>query len=106
MGLGASVEKLHYLPEAHTDFLLAVIGEELGFVGVTVVILLFSWLVIRALAVGRKAVTLERPFSAHGIVPLCLVRLAEHSLFDGARFRGASRRPGVAHRAERVPQRT
>jgi cell division protein FtsW len=64
VGLGGSVEKLMYLPEAHTDFLLAVIGEELGFVGVTVVILLFAWLVLRALAVGRKAVTLERPFSA------------------------------------------
>lgn len=64
VGLGGSVEKLMYLPEAHTDFLLAVIGEELGFVGVTVVILLFSWLVLRALAVGRQAVSLERPFSA------------------------------------------
>ncbi len=64
VGLGGSVEKLLYLPEAHTDFLLAVIGEELGFVGVTVVILLFAWLVMRAIAVGRKAVALERPFSA------------------------------------------
>src|SRR5205814_10695776 len=48
VGLGASVEKLLYLPEAHTDFLLAVIGEELGFVGVIAVIALFSWLVLRA----------------------------------------------------------
>ncbi|MFM9971255.1 MAG: putative lipid II flippase FtsW [Burkholderiales bacterium] len=64
VGLGGSVEKLMYLPEAHTDFLLAVIGEELGFIGVTAVILLFSWLVMRALAVGRKAVELERPYSA------------------------------------------
>ena len=64
VGLGGSVEKLMYLPEAHTDFLLAVIGEELGFVGVAAVILLFAWLVLRALAVGRKAVSLERPFSA------------------------------------------
>ena len=64
VGLGASVEKLMYLPEAHTDFLLAVIGEELGFVGVAVVVLLFGWLVLRALAIGRKAVSLERPFSA------------------------------------------
>ena len=64
VGLGGSVEKLMYLPEAHTDFLLAVIGEELGFVGVAVVILLFAWLVLRTLAVGRKAVSLERPFSA------------------------------------------
>jgi len=64
VGLGGSVEKLMYLPEAHTDFLLAVIGEELGFVGVATVILLFTWLVLRALSVGRKAVALERPFSA------------------------------------------
>ena len=48
VGLGASVEKLFYLPEAHTDFLLAVIGEELGFVGVSAVMLLFAWLMMRA----------------------------------------------------------
>ncbi len=64
VGLGASVEKLQYLPEAHTDFLLAVIGEELGFVGVLVVIALFTWLVVRAFAIGRQAVSLERPYSA------------------------------------------
>ncbi|HKY01233.1 MAG TPA: putative lipid II flippase FtsW [Burkholderiales bacterium] len=64
VGLGASVEKLFYLPEAHTDFLLAVIAEELGLVGVVVVIGLFGWLVMRAFAVGRQAVSLERPFSA------------------------------------------
>ena len=55
MGLGASVEKLFYLPEAHTDFLLAVIAEELGFAGVAVVIALFLCLVHRAFAVGRQA---------------------------------------------------
>ena len=49
-GLGGSVEKLHYLPEAHTDFLLAVIGEELGFVGVAAVIVLFFWLTRRLFA--------------------------------------------------------
>jgi cell division protein FtsW len=64
VGLGASVEKLLYLPEAHTDFLLAVIGEELGFVGVALVIGLFAWLVLRAFAIGRQAVTLERPYAA------------------------------------------
>jgi cell division protein FtsW len=64
VGLGASVEKLLYLPEAHTDFLLAVIGEELGFVGVVVVLLLFTWLVLRAFSIGRQAVSLERPFAA------------------------------------------
>jgi cell division protein FtsW len=64
VGLGASVEKLFYLPEAHTDFLLAVIAEELGFVGVLVVILLFLFLVHRAFAVGRQAASLERYFAA------------------------------------------
>ena len=64
VGLGASVEKLLYLPEAHTDFLLAVIGEELGFAGVFLVIGLFTWLIVRAFAIGRLAVKLERPFSA------------------------------------------
>jgi cell division protein FtsW len=70
VGLGASVEKLLYLPEAHTDFLLAVVAEELGFAGVIVVIALFAWLLIRAYAIGRQAVRLERPFAAllaHGI---------------------------------------
>ena len=63
VGLGASVEKMHYLPEAHTDFILAVIGEELGLVGFTVVLFLFYWLVRRAFEIGRQAVRLERTFS-------------------------------------------
>ena len=62
-GLGNSVEKLHYLPEAHTDFLLAVIGEELGFVGVAAVILLFFWLTRRVFAIGRQAIALDRVFA-------------------------------------------
>jgi len=64
VGLGGSVEKLFYLPEAHTDFLLAVIAEELGFVGVLAVILMFAWFVMRAFAIGRRAVMLERHFPA------------------------------------------
>src|SRR4029078_9606751 len=64
VGLGASVEKLFYLPEAHTDFLLAVIAEELGFAGVATVITLFLLLVRRALAVGRQAASLERYYAA------------------------------------------
>ena len=64
VGLGASVEKLFYLPEAHTDFLLAVIAEELGFVGVALVIVLFVWIVARAFAIGRQAALLERHFAA------------------------------------------
>ena len=62
-GLGASVEKLHYLPEAHTDFLLAVIGEELGFIGVATVIVLFFWLTRRIFVIGRQAVALDRVFA-------------------------------------------
>lgn len=64
VGLGGSVEKLYYLPEAHTDFLLAVIAEELGFIGVMVVVILFAWLVIRAFVIGRQAATRERFFPA------------------------------------------
>jgi cell division protein FtsW len=64
VGLGASVEKLFYLPEAHTDFLLAVIAEELGFAGVLLVILVFSFIVARAFAIGRQAAQLERHFPA------------------------------------------
>jgi cell division protein FtsW len=63
VGLGGSVEKLHYLPEAHTDFILAVLGEELGLVGVLTVVVLFYWLIKRAFEIGRQAVALERTFA-------------------------------------------
>lgn len=63
VGLGASVEKLHWLPEAHTDFLLAVIGEEFGFVGVLTLIALFLWLTRRIMQIGRQAVALDRVFA-------------------------------------------
>jgi cell division protein FtsW len=62
-GLGGSVEKLHYLPEAHTDFLLAVIGEELGFVGVACVVLAFFLLARRVFVLGRQAIALDRVFA-------------------------------------------
>lgn len=64
VGLGASVEKLLYLPEAHTDFLLAVIAEELGFVGVVAVLAMFVWIALRAFAIGKEAIQNERYFSA------------------------------------------
>ena len=64
VGLGASVEKLLYLPEAHTDFLLAVIAEELGFLGVLAVVLAFAWLVTRAFTIAKEAVAYDRNFSA------------------------------------------
>ena len=62
-GLGSSVEKLHYLPEAHTDFMLAVIGEELGFVGVACVIVAFFWVSRRLFHIGRQAIALDRVFA-------------------------------------------
>jgi cell division protein FtsW len=63
VGLGGSVEKLHWLPEAHTDFLLAVIGEEFGLVGVLCLIGLFIWLTRRMIHIGRQAIALDRIFA-------------------------------------------
>ncbi len=63
VGLGGSVEKLHWLPEAHTDFLLAVIGEEFGFVGVLSLIALFMWLTRRMMQIGRQAIALDQVFA-------------------------------------------
>jgi len=63
VGLGGSVEKLHWLPEAHTDFLLAVIGEEFGLVGVLLLLGLFLWLTRRLIHIGRQAVALDRVFA-------------------------------------------
>ena len=62
--MGGSVEKLFYLPEAHTDFILSVLAEELGFVGVAAVIGLFIWLIMRAFVIGRLAAKLGAPFPA------------------------------------------
>ena len=64
VGLGGSMEKLFYLPEAHTDFLLAVIAEELGLVGVSAVLLLFAWLIVRAFSIGRHAAMSDRLYAA------------------------------------------
>jgi len=63
VGLGGSVEKLHWLPEAHSDFLLAVIGEEFGLIGVLGVIGLFIWLTRRMIHIGRQAIALDRIFA-------------------------------------------
>jgi cell division protein FtsW len=63
VGLGGSIEKLHWLPEAHTDFLLAVLGEEFGFVGLVMVIGLYMWLTRRIMQIGRLAVAMDRVFA-------------------------------------------
>ncbi|GLX77798.1 putative lipid II flippase FtsW [Thalassotalea insulae] len=61
-GLGNSIQKLEYLPEAHTDFVMAVLAEEFGFIGITIVLLLSMTLVFKALMLGRKAVQKEKYF--------------------------------------------
>jgi cell division protein FtsW len=63
VGLGGSIEKLHWLPEAHTDFLLAVIGEEFGLLGVLTLIGLFLWLTRRIMDIGRQAIALDQVFA-------------------------------------------
>ena len=63
VGLGGSIEKLHWLPEAHTDFLMAVIGEEFGLVGVLTIIGLFMWMVRRIMHIGRQSIALDRLFA-------------------------------------------
>ncbi len=63
VGLGGSVEKLHWLPEAHTDFLLAVIGEEFGLIGVLLVIGIFFWITRRIMHIGRQSIALDRVFA-------------------------------------------
>ena len=64
VGLGGSVEKLQYLPEAHTDFILAVLGEEFGFVGVTLVIVLFAYLVLRMFGIAKESIQNKKHFAA------------------------------------------
>lgn len=63
VGLGDAIEKQHYLPEAHTDFILAIMGEELGFAGVMLILVLLFWLAKRAIEIGRTAIHLEHIFS-------------------------------------------
>ena len=63
VGLGGSVEKLHWLPEAHTDFLLAVIGEELGLVGIILLLGMFFFMIRRIVEIGRQSIRMDRIFS-------------------------------------------
>lgn len=65
VGLGGSIQKLSYLPEAHTDFIFSVIGEELGFVGLLAVVALFAALVGRALWIGYRCVEMRRHFAGY-----------------------------------------
>ncbi len=65
VGLGASIQKLFYLPEAHTDFIFAVLAEEFGLLGVALVLGLFLLLVSRIMAIGARAHREERPFAGN-----------------------------------------
>ncbi|WP_235965141.1 putative lipid II flippase FtsW [Sediminihaliea albiluteola] len=73
VGLGNSVQKLFYLPEAHTDFVFSIWAEETGFLGASVVILLYAALIGRILWVGRKASLASRDFSAYICYGVALV---------------------------------
>lgn len=64
-GLGNSIQKLEYLPEAHTDFVFAVVGEELGFVGVFFILLLLMGLVLKAIYIGKKAFEENQQFGGY-----------------------------------------
>lgn len=61
-GLGNSIQKLEYLPEAHTDFVMAVVGEEFGFLGILVIVILLGLLIFRAMKIGRESLLLEQRF--------------------------------------------
>ncbi|MFP4207171.1 MAG: putative lipid II flippase FtsW [Wenzhouxiangella sp.] len=65
VGLGASVQKLYYLPEAHTDFIFAVLAEEFGLIGIALVLVLFGVLVGRILQIGLRAHAMDRAFQAY-----------------------------------------
>lgn len=73
LGLGRSVQKMFYLPEAHTDFVFAIVGEELGFIGALAVIALFAVLIGRMLLIGRRAEHLRHKFSAYVCYGVALV---------------------------------
>ena len=65
VGLGSSVQKLFYLPEAHTDFVFAVLAEELGLIGVLLTIALFLGLVVRAFQLGLESARAQQPYAAY-----------------------------------------
>ncbi len=94
-GLGGGMQKLHYLPEAHTDFLFAVVGEELGFVGVMAVLALFGLLMARAFVLAREAVAANDAFSAHLVAGLGLL-LGLQAMFSAAVNLGVMPTKGLA----------
>lgn len=64
-GLGNSIQKLEYLPEAHTDFIFAVIGEELGFVGIIMVLFVLLFVALRAIRLGNMCISMDKAFEGY-----------------------------------------
>ena len=64
-GLGNSIQKLEYLPEAHTDFITAVIGEEFGLIGTLFLLFLFIFLVLRAIHISKESLQMEKRFNGY-----------------------------------------
>ncbi|MGM3160768.1 cell division protein FtsW [Dickeya undicola] len=62
-GLGNSIQKLEYLPEAHTDFIFSILGEELGYIGVVLALLMIFFVAFRAMSIGRRALEIDQRFS-------------------------------------------
>ncbi|WP_423765912.1 FtsW/RodA/SpoVE family cell cycle protein, partial [Escherichia coli] len=62
-GLGNSIQKMEYLPEAHTDFIFAILGEELGYFGVILVLLMVFFVAFRAMVIGRRALMIDQRFA-------------------------------------------
>jgi cell division protein FtsW len=81
VGLGGSVQKLFYLPEAHTDFILAVLAEELGFAGLLVVLALFAWLTGRAFLIGFRCLQVGQRFAGYCAFGVAL-SLSTQALFS------------------------
>ncbi len=64
-GLGGSIQKLFYLPEAHTDFLFAIYAEEMGLLGAIFLISIYAWFVFRCFQIGKMSLLINRPFGAY-----------------------------------------
>ena len=77
LGLGNSIQKLFYLPEAHTDFIFAIMGEELGFIGCLAALLIYVVFISRILMIARKAESMGRAFGAYVAYGVALVFSAQ-----------------------------
>ncbi|MGB1191727.1 MAG: FtsW/RodA/SpoVE family cell cycle protein, partial [Pseudomonadales bacterium] len=77
LGLGNSIQKLFYLPEAHTDFIFAIMAEELGFIGCLVALLIYVVFIGRILVIARKAESMGRAFGAYVAYGVSLVFSAQ-----------------------------